>query len=252
MPSKRKKLNTSKRKKSTTKSSRRKSSKTTMSRRSHLRSKSIHHHLAFWPLLLLVFLLWILYRQLFNFPVWFDETLGKAIFFALPVWAYVNITNVKEISNTFAFSKMKPGLLLGLAIGGIYGFVASILGLLTNGGDIQPVLLFTADQFWWEFLLAILTSFWETLFFFSFVMVVINQKFKNKELIWRVLITALIFTFFHLPNAILRFNGAAIFYQFVLMFLFGIGQSLLFYSYENAYSLVLSQTLWGMVLLVHF
>lgn len=221
---------------------------------SHRKSslKISHHHLAFWPLLLLVFLLWVLYRQLFNFPVWFDETIGKAIFFALPVWAYVNITNVKEIPKTFAFSKMKSGLMLGLAVGGIYGFVASFLGLLTNGGKIQTALLFTSNAFWWEFFLAILTSFWETLFFFSFVMVVINQKFKNKELIWRILVTAVIFTLFHLPNAILRFDGPAIVYQFILMFLFGIGQALLFVNYENAYSLILSQALWGMVLLVHF
>ncbi len=211
-----------------------------------------HHHLAFWPLLFLVFLLWILYRQLFNFPVWFDETIGKAIFFALPVWAYVSITNVKEISQTFAFSKLKPGLMLGLAVGGIYGFVASFLAILTKGGQVQPVLLFTSDRFWWEFFLALLTSFWETLFFFSFVMVVINQKLHKSALFTRILIAALIFTLFHLPNAVLRFDGAAILYQFILMFLFGIGQAFLFTSYENAYSLILSQALWGMVLLVHF
>lgn len=215
-------------------------------------SSYVHHHLAFWPLLFLVFILWVLYRKLFTFPVWFDETIGKAIFFALPVWAYINITNFKAIPKTFAFNKLKSGLMLGLAVGGIYGFVASFLALLTKGGHLQPVLLFDSTRFWIEFFLALFTSFWETLFFFSFVMVVINQKFKDKSLLWRILLTSLIFTFFHLPNAILRFDGAAIVYQFMLMFLFGIGQALLFVSYENAYSLLLSQALWGMVLLVHF
>ena len=38
---------------------------------------------AFLPILLLTFLLWLFYRSIFHFPVWFDESLGKLIFFAL-------------------------------------------------------------------------------------------------------------------------------------------------------------------------
>ncbi len=209
-------------------------------------------HLAFFPIVFLVFIFWILYRNLFVFPVWFDETIGKAIFFALPVWAYVLITNSRMIPESFAFNKMKRGLMMGIAVGGIFGFVASLLGIIQHGGRVQPALLFTAGAFWWEFFLAILTSFWETLFFYSFVMLVINQKFVRWSLLKRVLLTSFIFTIFHLSNTILRFDGAAILYQIFLLSLFSIGQALLFESENNAYSLVISQAFWGMVLLLHF
>lgn len=226
--------------------------KKTAKKRTYKSSRKSVRHLAFFPIIFLVFLFWILYRNLFVFPVWFDETIGKAIFFALPVWAYVLITNARMIPESFAFSKMKRGLMLGIAVGGIFGFIASLLGIIQHGGRVQPALLFTTDVFWWEFFLAILTSFWETLFFYSFVMLVINQKFVHWSLLKRVLLTSFIFTIFHLSNTILRFDGAAILYQIFLLSLFSIGQALLFESENNAYSLVLSQTLWGMVLLVHF
>lgn len=214
-------------------------------------SKSVRH-LAFFPIVFLVLLLWVLYRNLFAFPVWFDESIGKAIFFGLPVWAYVIIANAKMIPHSFAFSKMRRGLMMGIAVGGIFGFIASLLGIVQHGGAVKPALLFTADAFWWEFFLAMLTSFWETLFFYSFVMLVINQKFAHWDLLKRILLVSAIFTIFHLPNTVLRFDGMAIAYQVFLLSLFSIGQALLFESENNAYALVLSQAIWGMVLLVHF
>lgn len=209
-------------------------------------------HFAFWPVLIFSFVLWLIYRSIFNFPVWFDETLGKAIFFGLPVWCYVVIGGAKSIITTYDFSKIKRGLLVGLAFGGIFGFVASIMALLQKGGVVINAELYMSDYFWWEFLMAMFTSFWETLFFFSFVMVVVMEKYKNWPVTNQVLLVALIFLVFHLPNSILRFSGAEIVYQAMLMLLFGIGQGFLFSKEKNAYALIISQALWGMVLLVHF
>ncbi len=209
-------------------------------------------HQAFWPLVLLMFVIWVLYRSLFRFPVWFDELIGKAIFFGLPVWLYVSITQEKKVVETLFPDKVNKGLFLGLAIGGVYGFAGSLLGILRAGGGVQAVFLFSSLTFWWEFFLALMTSFWETLFFFSWITTVIFEKYKKSSLVWQVSVAALIFMFFHIPNSILRFSGGVVAGQVFLMLLFGLGQALIFYRWRNFYTLVLSHTIWGMVLLVHF
>ena len=124
----------------------------------------------FFPLLALILILWVLYRSLFNFPIWFDEMLGKAIFFGLPVWLYISVTESESITDTFSPKKLKSGLLLGVAVGGVFGFVFSILSVIQSGAVVEAVSLFDSNIFWYEFILALFTAFWETLLFFSFVL----------------------------------------------------------------------------------
>ncbi len=205
----------------------------------------------FFPLLTLTLIMWVLYRSLFTFPVWFDETVGKAVFFGLPVWLYITASRDKKIIDSFASYKMQHGLLLGLALGGVFGFVGSLLALAQKGGGVEAVWLFSSMVFWREFLLALLTAFWETLLFYSFVMTVIEHKFASWTMLQQVLITSLIFVLFHIPNTMLRFGPAAVLPQLTLLFLFAIGQAYLFTSSKNAYALVLSHAIWGMVLLIH-
>jgi len=206
----------------------------------------------FYPLVVLTFLLWALYRSLFVFPVWFDEVLGKAIFFGLPVWLYINVTENKNILNSFSKDKIKPGLLLGVAVGGIYGFTSSITSLVARGGAVQSALLFSSNTFWWEFFLAMMTAFWETLFFYSFVMIALKQRYPRWSLLRHVILTSTIFLLFHLPNILLRFGGPMVVFQVGLLMAFAVGQAFLFAKRENFYALVLSHAIWGMVLLVHF
>ncbi len=208
-------------------------------------------HVLFFPLLTMVLVLWFLYRSLFQFPVWFDETVGKALFFGLPVWVYVTVTGYEKITDTFAEYKLQEGLMLGIAIGGIYGFVMSILSLAQSGATVQAVMLFESAEFWREFSLAMLTSFWETLLFFSFVMTILMEKYKKWSMAKTVICTAVIFMIFHIPNTLLRFSGVQVLSQVFILTLFAIGQALLFYGRRNAFALVLSQAIWGMVLLVH-
>lgn len=209
-------------------------------------------HEAFLPLLFLTFLLWLFYRTIFNFPVWFDESVGKFVFFALPVLLYVSISGTKEILESFSFKKVKSGLLLGLAIGGLFGFTGLFLGALSRGGAVTLMPYYLADWFWWEFFLAILTGFFETLFFFSFAMVVIEQKFTNFSFYKQIGLVALIFLIFHLPNTFARFEIREVILQMLLLFAFACGQALLFYQRRNAYLLILVQAIWGMVLLLNF
>jgi len=214
-------------------------------------SKKQQHQL-FWPLVILVFIFWFLYRVLSSFSVFFDELVAKAIFFAFPVLIYLTITGFSTTMETLAFKKLRRGLMMGLAIGGILGFVAVITKAIFSAGEIQPLAFYAADNFWWEMFLAILTGFYETLFFFSFVMLVIEDRYRKWSLLKKILIVALVFVVFHLPNLFLRFNLETIYLHSLLLFAFAFGQALLFYAQRNAYTLLMTQAIWGMVLLVHF
>lgn len=208
-------------------------------------------HTAFIPLLVLSFVFWLIYRGVFNFSVLFDELIGKAIFFGLPVWLYVVMSGFRDIGQTFSAAKIKRGLLLGLAVGGLFGFATSLLAVLLRG-NVMPSWVFASEEFVWQFMLGLMTSFWETLFFFSFVMLVVRQVFRQWSFMRQVLFTTLVFVLFHAPNAFLRFQGVDIVAQLFLLTLFALGQALFFWREKNGYALVISQTLWGMVLLLQF
>lgn len=211
----------------------------------------ISQHIAFIPLLLLVFVMWCIYRYLFKFPVWFDESIGKAVFFGLPVWLYVSITRSRSISETVSPRYLQSGLWMGLAIGGLFGFAGTIASLLRRGIVIQAAPLFAAEGFWWEFFLAMMTGFWESLFFYCWIMTVIMEKFRKWSLLNQVVVTALIFLAFHIPNTLLRFDLSLVGGQLFLLFFFAVGQAFLFSRVRNIYALALSHAIWGMVLLVH-
>lgn len=210
------------------------------------------NHKFFWPFVTLILVLWFVYRALFTFSVFFDETIGKAVFFGFPVILYISVSNFIEIRDSLDLKKMHKGVLLGLAYGGIYGFAATITSYALNKHGVQGAELFMSSTFWWEFFLALLTAFWETIFFFSFIMTVLENKMRKWSFTKLVLITALIFAVFHTPNAILRFDISLVLFQVILMFIFGLGQALLFSKEKNAYALMISHAIWGMVLLVHW
>lgn len=206
----------------------------------------------FFIILSLIFVVWVIYRlALPQFPVWFDETAGKALIFGLPVWYYLIVTRNKTVWETFSWEKFEPGFLMGVAFGGIYGFVTSVIFLLNSGGEVQNVNLFLSSQFWWEFGLAVFTGFWETLLFFSLVQTMLNHFYPKWTLNRQALAVTLIFVAFHLPNILLRADAMAIGWQIILLACFAAGQSLIFSQTKNSYALVLSHTFWGMVLLTH-
>jgi len=211
--------------------------------------------IAFYPVVFLALVLWIFYRTLLqSFPVWFDETIGKAIFFGFPVWLYVVMSRSKDIVDSFAVKKLISGLYLGLAAGGMFGFTTSILLLLQRGGELASAALFSSPAFWGEFFLAIMTGFWETLLFYAFIMTVIMQKYPRWSVVSQALLTAGLFLVFHVPNSLIQIAGgeiALLIPYLLVLFLFALGQAFLFYARRNGYALVLSHAIWGMVLLTH-
>lgn len=206
----------------------------------------------FFIILSLILVVWVVYRLVLpQFPIWFDETAGKALIFGLPVWFFILVTRNRSVWETFSWEKFEPGFLMGVAFGGIYGFVTSIIFLLNSGGEVQTVNLFLAPKFWTEFALAIFTGFWETLLFFSLIQTMVAEYYKKWDLNKQVLLVTAIFLLFHLPNMFLRADAMAVVWQFILLGCFAAGQALIFSQTKNSYALVLSHTFWGMVLLTH-
>lgn len=197
------------------------------------------------------FLLWIFYRALFNFSVLFDETVGKAIFFGLPVLIYVNCIKDKQIFKTIKPSNLFPGLLRGLAYGGMFGFVVVVASLLKSGRSIMAVPVFIVDEFWYEFFLALLTAFWESLFFFGFIQIIIGKVFKQIKPVDKIMLVSFIFLLFHLPNIILRFNGYDVSFLTLLLYLFGLGQAIIFEKERNIYTIMMTHAIWGLALMIH-
>lgn len=204
----------------------------------------------FFALVALVFLFWTLYRALFNFPVLFDETIGKAIFFGLPVVIYASIANNGKASWSLRASKLFTGLLRGLAYGGLIGFFSLIIISIATQRTIIPAPAFMADRFWTELLLASFTAFWESLFFFGFIQTVLSELVKAKGRL--LILVSLIFLVFHIPNLLLHFSGIEVTFLIGLIYLFAFGQALIFSQEKNIYPLIITHIVWGMVLLIHF
>lgn len=211
-----------------------------------------HHdrHRAFIPLLITVFLIWVTYRFLFAFPIWFDELIGKAIFFGLPVWLYVVLAQSRVSLNSIDVKKFKPGIFLGLVIGGLYGLVGT-LAITLGKVSFQTLDLFNSLQFWKEFVLAITTGFWESLFFFGWVYLIAQKRFPKWQDVQLIGFTSVVFVFFHVPNTLLRIPAEYVLPQLLLLAIFAIGQSLLFKYTKNVYALTLSHAFWGLVLLLY-
>lgn len=203
-----------------------------------------------WPLIIVSFILWLVYRSLIYLPVWFDESIGKAIFFGGATWLYITVANHAKAMEGLSISKFWPGLYLGLAIGGLYGFVANLVSLLVTQSTVLVAPLFMTPQFWGEFLLALLTGFWESLFFFGFILTALDQKYQRWAPLAVITLTAVIFTVFHVPASLINFDGVNVISLLVLWFAFGLGQGLVYWKWRNLYTLTLTHALWGMVLLI--
>ncbi|HQM15611.1 MAG TPA: CPBP family glutamic-type intramembrane protease [Candidatus Woesebacteria bacterium] len=208
--------------------------------------------LVFLALVVLSFLFWVLYRFIFNFPVFFDELFGKAIFFGIPILIYASATKKHDIAEAMSPSKLFPGLLRGLAFGGLLGFFSLILLSLRSSIALLSIPVFMTDWFWSEFLLALMTAFFESIFFFGFIQTTLATFWGKSELVKTVLTTASIFLIFHLPNIAMRFAGIQAIAMVGLLFCFGLGQALLFVKEKNIYPLIITHAIWGMILLIHF
>lgn len=216
-----------------------------------------HQHRYFLHLVVILFFIWSLYRILFvGIPVVIDETIAKIIFFALPAALYIVLTQAPLLYDELHSRKLFPGIFLGLAFGGLFGFVGTF-ATLSSKSHVLIAPLFISPIFWWQFFLALLTGFWESVFFFGWIFATIEQAFPRWSLLKISMVNTCIFVLFHIPNMLIQFNvhwGVSFPYFFIsqvfLLSSFAVGQGLLFYRYRNIYLITMTHAIWGMVLLV--
>ena len=124
----------------------------------------------FWLLVTLSFVSLVWYRLMFHLPVWFDEIFAKAVLFGVPFLVYAVIT--RQSVTVFGLNPKKfwLGAYVGLALGGVFGFVAMFASALKHQGHVLIPYLFSSPIFWWTFSLALATAWWESLFFYGFIL----------------------------------------------------------------------------------
>jgi hypothetical protein len=212
--------------------------------------KQIWRHVwAFFFMEASLLLLWVAYRAVVHAPVWFDEGVAKAIVFGLPVaWL---ASRSRFIANEIGLdvNKVWPGLFLGLAIGGLYGFVGIFAQVVVGGRSVVAAPFYATGQFWEMGALALLTAWWESLFFIGLpVQYLRSQVPWLSESIMAAAI-AVIFLLFHAP---LRLLVAGVGWPFVVQMgvltLFVLGQFIIYIRTKNMYAIVLSHAIWGLVI----
>lgn len=213
---------------------------------------SISHTALFLPFIVVSLILWTIYRFVFNFPVWFDETIGKALCFGLPTLVYVALTGFSQIAETLDLRKLKLGLYRGIAFGGIFGFAGALASIISQNKTVFAVPFFYSGSFWFEFALAILTGFWESLFFYAFIMGVIQFAWSHWSFTKQLMVVVGIFLLFHIPAIFVESATFTSMAGYILLVTaFGIGQALLFARNRNLYTLIVVHAIWGMTLLIH-
>ena len=197
-----------------------------------------------------LFILWALYRTFFQFPEWVDEIFVKAVVFGGPAFLYARRVMGGQDKLGLSVKNFWCGMYFGLFIGGLYGFVG-VLRSLMHGVHIEPIPLFSSSAFWYQFFLAIMTAWWESLFFFGYIMNALKEEYRLPE-VASVIGAMLVFVVFHAPLRILLGGWSAVtFSQLAILGIFAVGQSILFLRTRSIFSVTLSHALWGMVLLVY-
>jgi len=226
--------------------------KTTMDILTPVGHKQVFRQLyTFFFIMMSLFFVWLAYRSFFTFPVWFDEGVAKALIFGIPVVWFASQSRFISTELGINDNQLFPGLFLGIAIGGLYGF-AGLLIQVSAGQAVTPGALFASSGFWWIAFLAMLTAWWESLFFFG-----LPTQYIKSIAPWfsETLIGAFVVFFFLLFHAPLRGIITGWQPQFIiqmgLLTLFAIGQFIFYLRTKNMYALVLSHLLWGLVIEIY-
>ena len=202
--------------------------------------------------LLTILFVWIGYRSFFSaLPTWFDEGVAKAIVFGLPVVWFASRSRFIASEIGLSQNQFLPGLFLGIAVGGIYGF-AGLIMQAALGTELVPGSLFATNGFWWLAFLALLTAWWESLFFFGLPVQYVRSiaPWFSESLLGAMVVG--FFILFHIPLRLILTGWQPQFLiQIGLLCLFAIGQYLFYLRSKNMYALVASHLFWGLVLQVY-
>lgn len=196
-------------------------------------------------------IVWMAYRSFTQFPVVFDEGIAKAIVFGVPVFWLAAQSPFMACEMGLDPRRMLPGLYLGVAIGGLYGFTAALTQVLA-GRLVTSASLYLTGEFWWLAFLAFLTAWWESLFFFG-----LPVQFLRSTAAWisdsmMGFFVVVLFLLFHAPLRILVTGpNPGFIVQMSILTLFAMGQFLIYTRTKNMYVIVLSHLFWGLTIEIY-
>lgn len=212
--------------------------------------KKEHQHLVIWHrvigLYVFVLLTWGLYRLLFRFPVWFEESVLKALVFGMPVlWLALRRDGWKFTHLGFTGERLFSSVYLGLGLGVFLGFLGQIGNIIRHGGIELSSFGLTSESLGGFLLLALVTAFWEELLFVGYILQRLEAVIADEWL--RSSLVAGLFAFLHVPS--LLFVQKVTFAQgvvyLVLLFTVGLGNSILMLRTRNLAAPILTHALWG-------
>ncbi|MCD8527317.1 hypothetical protein LRY65_03855 [Candidatus Woesebacteria bacterium] len=175
----------------------------------------------------------------------------KSIVFGLPVFWFAARSKFVAREIGLDLNRLVPGMYMGLAIGGLYGF-AAILSEVLGGTEVAGAAFYLTSDFWWLAFLALLTAWWESLFFFGLPIQFIRSvaSWVSESVIMTFVVV--FFLLFHSPLRIIVTGASPQFLvQMGVLTLFVIGQYLVYTRTKNMYAIVLSHLFWGLVIQVY-
>ena len=193
-----------------------------------------------------VFLVWGFFRLLSPLPVWIEEVFIKALVFGLPVFIVVFKIEKKNLESLgIGMKNFFESVYLGLSLGTFFWFFGQLSNFIRHRGvlsikEIQP----TSAEFGGFLLLALITAWWEELFFMGFVLRRLAGLVKEE---WKVaLTTSVMFCLIYIPGIVVK--GVVwwqMLLQVLLLFSLGLGNSILMLRTKNLIAPILSHALWG-------
>lgn len=196
---------------------------------------------------LLVFLVWGIYRLLFRFPEWFEETILKAIVFGLPVFFVVYRVEKKNWNDLGMVTK---GLLASVYFGLLFGLWLAVLGnivafLRSGGVRFNPDI--TVGAFGDLMLLGLVTAFWEQLLFMGFLLPRIVRGIGSEVV--GVSMVALMFALMHVPVQVAQgVDIGQILLRFILLYSLAFGNGVLYLRLKNLAAPIFAHLAWGSVI----
>jgi hypothetical protein len=194
-----------------------------------------------------VFLVWGIYRWLSPFSLWFEELVLKGLVFGLPaVWMGIRRHGWSLVSMGLTSQRLFKSVYLGLGLGLSLGLVGE-LGNYFRYGQIQfSDYGLTSEMVGGFLLLALVTAFWEGLFFYGYALQMINTV--SSELV-SITTIGFLYMLIHIPGQLhQQLTGGEMIKALILLLTLGIANSILMLRMKNLAAPILTQVVWGVTI----
>ncbi len=213
-----------------------------MAKFSPLSPTSLKHLLTIY---LFIFTVWGFYRLLFRLPEPIEETILKPLIWLTPLFYLLYKEKASLSTLGWTTKNFSPSLYWGLGLGLVFAFEGLLLNFLKYGQLNFTSIGLSPQDFYFAIALSFITAISEETVFRGFLFNRLWQGSGNE--LGANLITSLAWTAIHLPVAIFitKYSFDQLFLFLFLVFLFGIGSSIVFARSKNIVASILLHVLWA-------